>query len=207
MQRSRPAPKAAIAVNARLTAPAVRRLTPIELIGQRIYVIRGQKVMFDSDLAGLYRVQTKSLNRAVKRNVARFPGDFMFQLTDSEAESLRCQIGTSNDSRGGRRYLPYAFTEHGIAMLSSVLNSERAVQMNILIIRSFVKLRELLAGHRDLARKMERMEFTTKNHAAILSIVVKDIQDLEKKMNKGFKDLRSPRRKTRVAIGFITEKR
>lgn len=162
--------------------------------------------MLDSVLAKLYRVETKALNRAVKRNPARFPGDFMFQLTDNEAESLRCQIGTSNENRGGRRYLPYAFTEHGVAMLSSVLNSERAVQMNILIVRAFVKLREVSATHRELARKMERLEYTQKDHAAVLSIVVKDVQDLEKKMVKGFKKLRaSNRRKAR--IGFIAAQR
>jgi phage regulator Rha-like protein len=206
MQRLPLAPAAAIAGKGRITAPAKRRPVPAELIAQRIYVIRGQKVMIDSGLAELYRVETKALNRAVKRNPARFPGDFMFQLTDGEAGSLRCQIGTSNDNRGGRRYLPYAFTEHGVAMLSSVLNSERAVQMNILIVRAFVNLREVLATHRELARKMERLEYTQKDHAAVLSIVVKDIEDLEKKMVKGFKKLRSPsRRKTR--IGFITERR
>jgi len=162
--------------------------------------------MLDSVLAELYRVETKALNRAVKRNPARFPGDFMFQLTGGEAESLRCQIGTSNENRGGRRYLPYAFTEHGVAMLSSVLNSERAVQMNILIVRAFVQLREVLATHRDLAHKMERLEHTQKDHAAVLSIVVKDIQDLEKKMTRGFKNLRAPsRRKPR--IGFIAGQR
>jgi len=162
--------------------------------------------MLDSVLAELYRVETKALNRAVKRNPARFPGDFMFQLTDEEAESLRCQIGTSNDNRGGRRYLPYAFTEHGVAMLSSVLNSERAVQMNILIVRAFVKLREVLATHRDLARKMERLEYTQKDHAAVLSIVVKDVQHLEKKMKREFKNLRGPRRR-KPRMGFITEQR
>jgi len=142
--------------------------------------------MLDSDPAELYRVETKALNRAVKRNPARFPVDFMFDLTAAEAASLRCQIGTSNKNRGGRRYLPYAFTEHGVAMLSSVLNSERAVQMNILIIRAFVKLREVLATHRELARKMEQLERTQKDHAAVLSIVV-------------------TRRKPR--IGFITAQR
>ena len=162
--------------------------------------------MLDSDLAELYRVETKALNRAVKRNPARFPTDFMFQLTEDEAESLRCQFGTSNDNRGGRRYLPYAFTEHGVAMLSSVLNSERAIEMNILIIRAFVRLREVLATHRDLARKMERLENTQKDHSAILSIVVNDVQDLEKKVKRGFKSLSAPsRRKPR--IGFITGQR
>lgn len=162
--------------------------------------------MLDADLAELYRVETKALNRAVKRNPTRFPADFMFRITDDEAESLRCQNGTSNENRGGRRYLPYAFTEHGVAMLSSVLNSERAVQMNILIIRAFVKLREVLATHRELARKMDRLEHTRKDHAAVLSIVVKDVQDLEKKVKRGFKNLRAPSRR-KARFGFITEPR
>ena len=105
---------------------------PLELVERRIYLIRGQKVMLDGDLAELYQVPTKRLNEAVRRNSNRFPEDFMFQLTQEEAESLRSQIATSNEGRGGRRYLPHAFTELGVAMLSSVLNSERAVQMNML---------------------------------------------------------------------------
>jgi ORF6N domain len=129
------------------------------LIAKSIYFLRGSRVMLDSDLAALYRVTTKSLNRAVKRNSERFPADFMFQLTEKEAEVLRCQSGTSKTAgRGGRRYLPYAFTEHGIAMLSSVLSSERAVQMNIAIMRAFLQLRAMLATHEDLKRKIVHME-------------------------------------------------
>ena len=206
MQHLLPAPTAAIAGSRRIPTPAGRRPAPMELIGQRIYVIRSQKIMLDSDLAELYRVETKALNRAVKRNPARFPADFMFRLTDDEAGSLRCQFGTSNENRGGRRYLPYVFTEHGVAMLSSVLNSERAVQMNILIVRAFVKLREVLATHRELARKMQRMEHTQKDHAEVLSIMVKDIQDLEKKVMKGFRNLRTPNRR-KPRIGFIAAER
>ena len=150
---------------------------PVELIERRIYLIRGQKVMIDSDLAELYRVLTKNLNLAVRRNLERFPDDFMFQLTKDEAVSLRLQFATSNVARGGRRYLPYAFTEHGVAMLSSVLKSQRAVQMNILIIRTFVKLRQVLATHKDLARKIEELEQQQKEHgrqlAAVYSIVKK----------------------------------
>jgi len=112
----------------------------------------------------------------------------------------------SKKGRGGRRTLPYAFTEHGVAMLSSVLNSERAVQMNILIVRAFVKLREVLATHRKLARKMEQMERTQNDHAAVLSIVVKDIQDLEKKVTRGLKALRAPNRR-KPRIGFIAAER
>jgi hypothetical protein len=145
-------------------------------VERRIYLIRGEKVMLDFDLAALYGVPTKSLNLAVKRNAARFPNDFMFQLTRAEAEGLRLQIGTSNESaplgipglrfqnetsktqRGGRRYLPHAFTEQGVAMLSSALHSKRAVQVNIAIMRTFVRLRELLLSNADLARKLAAIE-------------------------------------------------
>lgn len=135
--------------------------------------------MLDSDLADLYQVETKALNRAVQRNAERFPEDFMLQLTPEEAESLRYQIGTSKEGRGGRRYLPYAFTEHGVAMLSSVLRSSRAVQMNILIIRAFVKMREILATHKDLAARMEKLEGTQKQHASVITVVVDEIKKLK----------------------------
>jgi len=122
-------------------------------------LIRGQKVMVDADLAQLYGVETKALNRAVKRNIGRFPSDFMFQLTPGEAECLRCQVGTLKAGRGQhRKYRPYAFTEQGVAMLSSVLHSERAVRVNIEIMRAFVQLRQLLSSHADLARKLEALE-------------------------------------------------
>src|SRR5437667_11920151 len=133
-------------------------VAPVELVERRIYFIRGQKVMMDSELAELYQVPTKSLNLAIKRKTQRFPDDFMFRLTKTEADSLRFQNETSNTGRGGRRYLPYVFTEHGVAMLSSVLNSERAVQVNIVIIRAFIKLREILATHRELAQRLENLE-------------------------------------------------
>ena len=129
-----------------------------EKIEKAIYVIRGEKVMLDRDLALLYEVETKVLNRAVKRNLQRFPSDFMFQLTVEEAEILRCQIGTSSLSHGGRRYLPYVFTEQGVAMLSTVLNSERAVLVNIEIMRAFVKLRQLLASNDELSQRLEGLE-------------------------------------------------
>lgn len=135
-----------------------KAVVPAERIERRIWLIRGQKVMLDSDLATLYQVQTFNLNKAVKRNPDRFPGDFMFRLTNREAEGLIFQIGISKrGGRGGRRHLPYAFTEQGVAMLSSVLNSKRAVQMNILIVRVFVRLREMLAGHKDLAQAVEEL--------------------------------------------------
>ena len=134
-------------------------LVPAEVIEQRILLVRGHKVMLDSHLAELYGVETFNLNKAVKRNLDRFPEDFMFQLTKEEADALRFQIGMSKPSgRGGRRYLPYAFTEQGVAMLSSVLNSARAVQVNIAIMRTFVRLRYILATHKELAAKLEAME-------------------------------------------------
>ena len=114
--------------------------------------------MLDRDLAHLYEVATKTLNRAVKRNLQRFPLDFMFQLTEEEAEILRYQIGTSSLRHGGRRYLPYVFTEQGVAMLSSVLNSERAISVNIEIMRAFVKLRQLLVSNTELARRLDELE-------------------------------------------------
>lgn len=130
----------------------------IEKIEKAIYIIRGEEVMLDRDLAFLYGVETKTLNRAVKRNLQRFPPDFMFQLTDDEAEALRCQIGTSNKGRGGRRYLPHVFTEPGVAMLSSVLSTERAIAVSIEMIRAFIKLRELFASNAELARRLDELE-------------------------------------------------
>lgn len=138
----------------RATLPVV-----VERIERKILLIRGQKVMLDDALAELYRVSTKALKQAVRRNRDRFPSDFLLELTAEEATALRSQIVTLEKGRGHfAKYAPYAFTEHGVAMLSSVLKSQRAVQMNILIIRAFVKLREVLATHRDLARKLEDLE-------------------------------------------------
>jgi hypothetical protein len=127
-------------------------------IERAILFIRGEKVLLDTDLARLYGVETGAFNRAVKRNLSRFPGDFMFQLTAGEAKSLRCQFGISNVRRGGRRYRPFVFTEQGVAMLSSVLHSERAVAVNIQIMRAFVRLRQMLASNAELARKLEGLE-------------------------------------------------
>ena len=133
-------------------------LVPVERIERAIILVRGEKVMLDSDLAEIYGVETGALNRAVKRNENRFPTDFMFQLTTREAESLRCQFGISNERRGGRRYLPYAFTEHGALMLANVLNSERAAQTSVQVVRAFVRLRQMLASNAELARKLEALE-------------------------------------------------
>jgi len=131
-------------------------LVPVEIIQNKIYLVQGHKVMFDHDLAQLYGVMTKNLNKAVRRNLERFPADFAFTLTKEEFRNLRFQFGTS--SWGGGRYPPFVFTEHGILMLSSVLNSQRAVQVNIQIMRTFTKLRELMITHKDLTRKIEGLE-------------------------------------------------
>jgi len=129
----------------------------VERITKTILFIRGEKVLLDADLAALYGVDTATLVRAVKRNIERFPDDFMLQLTEEEWANLRSQIGISN-SWGGRRYAPYAFTEQGVAMLSGLLRSEQAVLVNIEIMRAFVRLREILATHHDLAKKLNSLE-------------------------------------------------
>lgn len=136
-------------------------LVPVERIERAILAIRGEKVMLDTDLAELYGVETKVLNQSVKRNAVRFPIDFRFQLTAEEAERvnrLRSQYVTSKGGRGGRRYLPYAFTEHGALMLAYVLNSESATQTSVQVVRAFVRLRQMLASNAELARKLEALE-------------------------------------------------
>ncbi|MGA9071935.1 MAG: ORF6N domain-containing protein [Terracidiphilus sp.] len=127
-------------------------------IENQIVLVRGQKVLLDTDLAALYDVEVKALNQAVKRNEERFPPDFVFQLTAEENESLRSQFVTSKSSRGGRRYAPYAFTEHGAIMAASVLNSPRAVEMSIFVVRAFLRLRETLATNKALAAKLAELE-------------------------------------------------
>lgn len=141
-------------------------IIPDEIIISKIYFIRGQKVMLDSDLAELYGVETKQLKRQVRRNLIRFPKDFMFELSIQEIENLRSQIGTT--SWGGSRYIPMVFTEQGVAMLSSVLNSDSAIEMNIHIIRIFTRLREMLLTHKDILLKLELLEKqVTKNNKEI----------------------------------------
>jgi len=131
----------------------------LTIIQNKIYEIRGQKVMVNFDLADLYEVETKVLNQAVKRNINRFPVDFMFRLTKKEWESLRSQIVTLENGRGKYpKYLPYVFTEHGVTMLASVLKSERAVKMNIAIVRAFVALRQIALHHKDLAEKLDQLK-------------------------------------------------
>ena len=145
----------------------------------------------DRDLAELYDVETGSLNRAVKRNTDRFPEDFMFQVTGEEAELLRRQTGISKPGRGGRRYLPYAFTEQGVAMLSSVLNSKRAIDVNIAIMRAFVQLRKMIASNNKLARKLAELEQHLEGHDEQIQAIFEVIQQLM-----------TPPAKPRKKIGF-----
>src|SRR5439155_10691492 len=154
-----------------------RAIMSLERIAQRILYLRNQKVMLDSDLARLYGVTTGNLNKAVNRNRGRFPSDFMFQLSAEEAERLIFQSGISK-GRGGRRHLPHAFTEQGVAMLSSVLNSERAVQVNIAIMRAFVKLREILETNRELARKFDELEARVGKHDEQIGSIIEAIRQL-----------------------------
>ncbi len=164
-------------------------LLPQEVIEGKIFTIRGKRVMLDKDLALLYGVETKMLNRALKRNIERFPEDFTFQLTKEELDDLRFHFGTS--SWGGQRYLPYAFTENGVAMLSGILNSKRAIQANIQIMRTFTRLREIMASHKDLARKIEDME---KKYDYQFKVVFDAI-----------KQLLEPPVKPKKRIGFLRE--
>lgn len=167
----------------------------IEIIQTKIYEIRGIKVMLDFDLAELYVTETKYLKRAVRANIKRFPSDFMFVLSKIEWETLRCNISTSN-SRGGTRYLPFAFTEQGVAMLSGILNSENAIDVNISIMRAFVFMRQYAMTHKDLTEKLQELENRYNKqfkdvYDAINFLLQKDNQETEQKQRKriGFKPL------------------
>ena len=171
-----------------------KEVIPIERIARAILVIRREKVMLDSDLAALYGVTTGNLNKAVKRNAERFPTDFMFQLDAEEVANLKFQFGIS--SWGGRRRLPYAFTEQGVAMLSSVLNSERAVKVNIAIMRAFVKLRQTLESNRELAEKFSELERRVGVHDHEIAAILEAIRQLM-----------APPEKPRREIGFHVRER
>ncbi len=151
---------------------------PIEKIEKIIYTIRGQRVMLDSDLAKLYGVETKALNRQLKRNLSRFPSDFMFQITSDENEILRCQNGTSKQ-KGGRRYQPFVFTELGVAMLSSVLNSDRAAEVNITIMRTFVKLRSFLTMGNPLDERVRNLEADVQEAQTLFRAVFEKLDRIE----------------------------
>ncbi|MBU2575813.1 ORF6N domain-containing protein [Patescibacteria group bacterium] len=155
---------------------------PSEIIANKIYIFRGHRVMIDSDLAQLYDVEIKNLTRQVRRNIDRFPEDFMFQLTSGEFDSLRCHFVTLKKNRGQhRKYLPYVFTEQGVAMLSSVLRSKRAVQVNIQIMRTFTKIRELLATNEVLRKKIEAMESKYDQKFKVVFDVIKKLISEDKK--------------------------
>jgi hypothetical protein len=156
----------------------------LEHINNMIYIIRGQNVMLDSDLASLYDVDTKTLNRQVRRNINRFPEDFMFQLSSSEYESLKSQIGTSKTGRGGKQKQPLVFTENGVAMLSGILRSERAVSVNIAIMRIFTKLRSFHLLERDLVSRIDRLGYDTTEVFKIVFERLDKIESLEDSMSK-----------------------
>lgn len=165
---------------------------PVTMVERRIHIVRKHRVMLDSDLAELYEVATKAFNQAVRRNLERFPADFMIHLTADEVLSLRSQSVTSNPmGSGGRRYLPYAFTEQGIAMLSSVLNSPRSVLVNIAIMRAFVQIREMATTHKDLMRKVKDMEKKYDHNFRAVFRAIKTLMDpppVSPKRRIGFKD-------------------
>src|SRR2546430_7343098 len=154
-----------------------KAIIPIQQIAKSIYLLRGRRVILDFELARLYRVTTGNLNKAANRNRERFPADFMFQLSAEEADGLIFQVGRSK-GRGGRRHLPYAFTEEGVAMLSGVLRSKRAVTVNIAIMRAFVKLREILETNRDLAQKFAELESRVGKHDKEISAIIDAIRQL-----------------------------
>jgi len=174
-----------------------RPLLASQRIERAIVLVRAQKVLLDADLAVLYNVSVKRLNEQVRRNSKRFPADFAFQLTPLEYESLRSQIATLKQGRGQhRKYLPFAFTEQGVAMLSSVLNSDRAVEVNIQIMRAFVRLREFLATHRELADKLKELESKLGAHDQQIQVIFRAIQQLM-----------APAKTKRRPIGFIVREK
>ena len=177
--------------NATLLRMPKRRGAPAFAVESRILFLRHQRVILDLDLAQLYGVPVKRLNEQVKRNQERFPSDFLFQLTEKEHNALRSQFATSKKRRGGRRYTPYAFTEHGAIMAATVLNSERAVQMSVFVVRAFVRLREMLATNRRLARKIDELENRLNSNDSVIW-----------ELFTAIKKLMAPDRKRRARIGF-----
>ena len=174
-------------------------LAVIDEVENKIFIIRGERVMLDSDLAEVYQVETRVLNQAVNRNLTRFPKDFVFQLSKEEFDSLISQTVTSKPGRGGRRKLPYVFTEHGAVMLASVLNSPTAVQASIAVVRAFVKMRAMLALHQDLADRVEELEKVTDYHgqkfqavSALLGDILRDSKPLKRKI--GFLETKRKKR-------------
>ena len=176
----------------------------LSVIQQKIYEIRGHKVMFDFDLAELYEVETKYLKRAVRQNIKRFPADFMFELSPDEWESLRCNFSTSN-KRGGTRYMPFAFTEQGVAMLSGILNSDKAIQMNIAIMRAFVEIRRFVLNYKDLAIQINEIRQSVTNHSEQLNQIYDAIENMMDEKEEKKEEKR--RWKEREPIGFKNSKK
>ena len=181
---------------------------PLEAITQRIYVLRHQKVILDSDLAVLYGVATKRFNEQVKRNLARFPDDFMFQISGEEFAGLRSQIATSNlqpGARGGRRYLPFAFTEHGAIMAAMILNSSRAMQVSVYVVRAFVRLRELVSSNTELALRVDELESRAELMALKHASFERDTRVQLKQIFDAIRELMAtPAPPAKRPIGFVT---
>lgn len=182
-----------------MTANDQNALVPVERIAQAILVIRGQKVILDADLAAIYGVETKRFNEQVRRNLERFPADFMFQITQAEWDALRSQFATLKMGRGQhRKYLPYAFTEHGAIMAATILNSPRAIEVSVYVVRAFVELRELLAGNKELAAKLaeleSRIERKLETHDQAIAGLIDAIREL----------MRPPEPGKKQPIGFVT---
>ena len=170
-------------------------MIPDEVIMSKIYLIRGKKVMLDRDLAELYEVETKQLKRAVRRNITRFPDDFMIELTAEEFSDLRSQFGTS--SWGGARYLLMAFTEHGVIMLASILNSERAIHVNVQIVRIFTRMREMLASHKEILQRLKKTEHKLAEHDNQILVIFEYLKQLEQAKQEELKG-----KKVSVVKGF-----
>jgi len=174
-------------------------MIPEEMIMSKIYLIRGLRVMLDMDLAELYKVETKHLKRAVRRNISRFPPDFMFELSESELLNWRRQFGTSNKERMGLRFSPFAFTEYGVLMLASVLNSERAIQVYIQIVRIFSKIREMILTNREILEKMKEIEHRIDIHDDNFLLIFEYLRQLEQ--NKQQQEEQAHRKR----IGFLQD--
>ena len=183
-------------------------LVPAGSIERRIIVLRGEKVLLDADLAALYGASTGRFNEQVKRNRARFPADFIFQLTDHELSALRSQFAISNKrtGRGGRRYLPLAFTEHGAIMAATILNTPRAVQVSVYVVRAFVRLRDALASHAELAKKLEELEKKTAALALNHDELAANTRAQFREVLEALRALMSPPEPRKRPIGFVTPK-
>ena len=174
--------------------PVPSPIQPAADIARAIVFLRGQRVLLDADLATLYDVTTKRFNEQVKRNLDRFPEDFMFQLTEEEFAALRSQFATSNLGRGGRRYLPYAFTEHGAIMAAAILNSQRAMEVSVYVVRTFVQLRNLLASNQEVMRQLTELGKKVSSHDQAIAGLINAINEL----------MSPPEPPSKRPIGFVT---